>query len=77
MKRFESFIIREIDPDHGSMVGGTVDGKIREFQLVVNRCLATNELTVDVGRHFTTEGSIPHWPESGMWTEEEMRGQTE
>ena len=49
-------------------------GNKREFSLVINRDLVTNELSVGVVRHFTDPHSIPWFSDSEPWTEGEVRG---
>ncbi len=72
--KFESFVITDARDD-GKMLGVTSEGKGREFFLVVNRNLATNELELSVGRHYTDLDSTPAFERSAPWTEDEVRGQ--
>lgn len=77
-RRNESFDITRIDTETGVVQGTTVDGKVREFSLVVDRDLATNKLSLGVVPHYTDpQSDTPAFSESETWTEDERRGQSE
>lgn len=48
-----------------------LDGNIREVTFAVHRNLDTNELSLDVVRHFTGLDSRPYFPDSSPWDEAE------
>lgn len=70
--RFEAFFVVQQDGNHFQIK--TIDGKLREVELAFSRDKVTNELGVDVVRHFIGEGSEPWFEGSEAWTEDETRG---
>ena len=70
--RYEAFQIVSVDGTH--MLGKTVDGKIREFEISISRDLVTNELVFTPVRHFVDPESLPWFPGSEPWEASEMLG---
>lgn len=72
--RYEAFVIEAVDESSGMMQGVTSEGKRREFCLVVHRDKVTNNLTLDVARHFVDPSSKPRWENSEPWEPNEIKG---
>lgn len=74
--RFENYEIVNQEGTH-LQLREMLTGKVREAELTVVRDTATNKLSVGVVRHFTDPESLPWFPGSDPWTEDERRGDTE
>jgi hypothetical protein len=72
--KYESYAISQTH-ENGYLQGTSVEGNVREFALVVNRDLATNELTLGVARHYDDPDSQPAFEGSSPWQESETLGQ--
>lgn len=70
MTDYEAFAITAVGPT-GVCQGTTSDGRVREFALVVHRNLDTDELSLDVARHYSDPRSLAAFVGSEPWGVEE------